>query len=432
MSLNEVGGDPRTSASRSPPSTPPTCAPAAPAALPAGDLHARQQARRGRARGSTCCPRCPAQWGDGLLRLSGWAELYRAHAQAAAARPQRHLAAVPDAGRPLAGLRRRRTTAARGPAPARAGLHAQGRARGQAEHQLGVPGRRLRGRGRALRRGVLAGGAQSLRRRTAEVRPRASRPSASATAWRSSLLKLTAPGVPDLYQGCEQWNFSLVDPDNRRPVDYAALARDLEAVQAVYRQGYPSGGTLAGAEPQRRRRPHQAAGHLAAAAPAAANAAPVPRRELPRAGGGRPAAPSTRSPSRASTNGKPCWWWWPGSPARCAAATTTAWGPELWQGTSVRCGAEGGVAPVPPLAQLAHRRARSDADRRGRGDGPAGAVPRRGRPAVRRAGGGSGGLHEDPVRHARMRTLREDRRAGRRQRRRCRRRSPAWATTCTC
>jgi (1->4)-alpha-D-glucan 1-alpha-D-glucosylmutase len=35
------------------------------------------------------------------------------------------------------------------------------------------------------------------------------------------LLKLTAPGVPDIYQGNELWDFSLVDPDNRRPVDYA-------------------------------------------------------------------------------------------------------------------------------------------------------------------------------------------------------------------
>jgi (1->4)-alpha-D-glucan 1-alpha-D-glucosylmutase len=52
-------------------------------------------------------------------------------------------------------------------------------------------------------------------------------------------LKFTAPGVPDIYQGCEQWNFSLVDPDNRRPVDYAALARELEALQALYRQGWP-------------------------------------------------------------------------------------------------------------------------------------------------------------------------------------------------
>ena len=46
-----------------------------------------------------------------------------------------------------------------------------------------------------------------------------------------TLCKLTAPGVPDVYQGNELWDFSLVDPDNRRPVDYArrrALLADLE------------------------------------------------------------------------------------------------------------------------------------------------------------------------------------------------------------
>jgi (1->4)-alpha-D-glucan 1-alpha-D-glucosylmutase len=37
-----------------------------------------------------------------------------------------------------------------------------------------------------------------------------------------TLLKLTSPGVPDIYQGTELWDFSLVDPDNRRTVDYAS------------------------------------------------------------------------------------------------------------------------------------------------------------------------------------------------------------------
>ncbi len=41
-------------------------------------------------------------------------------------------------------------------------------------------------------------------------------------------LKLTAPGVPDVYQGCELWDLSLVDPDNRRPVDYGARAALLD------------------------------------------------------------------------------------------------------------------------------------------------------------------------------------------------------------
>ena len=39
------------------------------------------------------------------------------------------------------------------------------------------------------------------------------------------LLKATSPGVPDFYRGCELWDFSLVDPDNRRPVDYGLRQR---------------------------------------------------------------------------------------------------------------------------------------------------------------------------------------------------------------
>ncbi|NWA81266.1 malto-oligosyltrehalose synthase [Pseudomonas sp. D2002] len=44
-----------------------------------------------------------------------------------------------------------------------------------------------------------------------------------------SLLRITVPGVPDLYQGAEFWDFSLVDPDNRRPVDFNARQRALDA-----------------------------------------------------------------------------------------------------------------------------------------------------------------------------------------------------------
>ncbi len=49
-------------------------------------------------------------------------------------------------------------------------------------------------------------------------------------------LRLTLPGVPDLYQGSEGWDLSLVDPDNRRPVDYAlrqAWLRDATAADAL-------------------------------------------------------------------------------------------------------------------------------------------------------------------------------------------------------
>ncbi|MGA9340820.1 MAG: malto-oligosyltrehalose synthase [Rhodanobacteraceae bacterium] len=44
-----------------------------------------------------------------------------------------------------------------------------------------------------------------------------------------TVLRLTTPGVPDLYQGCDYWDFSLVDPDNRKPVDYASRRITLTA-----------------------------------------------------------------------------------------------------------------------------------------------------------------------------------------------------------
>jgi (1->4)-alpha-D-glucan 1-alpha-D-glucosylmutase len=46
-----------------------------------------------------------------------------------------------------------------------------------------------------------------------------------------TLLKITSPGVPDFYQGTELWDFSLVDPDNRRPVDFPTRMALLEEVQ---------------------------------------------------------------------------------------------------------------------------------------------------------------------------------------------------------
>jgi (1->4)-alpha-D-glucan 1-alpha-D-glucosylmutase len=46
-----------------------------------------------------------------------------------------------------------------------------------------------------------------------------------------TLLKIAAPGVPDFYQGTELWDFSLVDPDNRRPVDYKHRKRLLDSLR---------------------------------------------------------------------------------------------------------------------------------------------------------------------------------------------------------
>ena len=60
-----------------------------------------------------------------------------------------------------------------------------------------------------------------------------------------TLLKLTSPGVPDIYQGNEIWDFSLVDPDNRRPVDYLVRRSILDTLAEVKPEelmtGWPDG-----------------------------------------------------------------------------------------------------------------------------------------------------------------------------------------------
>jgi (1->4)-alpha-D-glucan 1-alpha-D-glucosylmutase len=53
------------------------------------------------------------------------------------------------------------------------------------------------------------------------------------TSLAQTLIKLTAPGIPDLYQGTELWNFSVVDPDNRRPVDYDVRRRLLHELAGL-------------------------------------------------------------------------------------------------------------------------------------------------------------------------------------------------------
>ncbi|MCE2574436.1 malto-oligosyltrehalose synthase [Komagataeibacter sp. FNDCR2] len=53
-------------------------------------------------------------------------------------------------------------------------------------------------------------------------------PAGALNGLAQTLLRLTTPGVPDLYQGCDLWDFSLVDPDNRTPVDFARRAALLE------------------------------------------------------------------------------------------------------------------------------------------------------------------------------------------------------------
>jgi (1->4)-alpha-D-glucan 1-alpha-D-glucosylmutase len=102
------------------------------------------------------------------------------------------------------------------------------------------------------------------------------------------LLRCAAPGVPDLYQGCEFWDLSLVDPDNRRPVDWEARARALaeaeapETLLAHWRDGRVKQAVLARALALRAERPALFAEGdihpLAAEGPAAAHVLAFVRR----------------------------------------------------------------------------------------------------------------------------------------------------------
>ncbi len=74
------------------------------------------------------------------------------------------------------------------------------------------------------------------------------------------LLRMTVPGVPDLYQGTEFWDFSLVDPDNRRPVDWLPRLmgpsdEPLDALAAGWRDGRIKQGLIARVLDVRRRLP---------------------------------------------------------------------------------------------------------------------------------------------------------------------------------
>ena len=54
------------------------------------------------------------------------------------------------------------------------------------------------------------------------------------------MLKSTLPGVPDFYRGTELWDFNLVDPDNRRPVDYKGRRTRLEKLQKAAKKDFQS------------------------------------------------------------------------------------------------------------------------------------------------------------------------------------------------
>jgi (1->4)-alpha-D-glucan 1-alpha-D-glucosylmutase len=66
-------------------------------------------------------------------------------------------------------------------------------------------------------------------------------PAGAVNGLAQTLLKLTAPGVPDIYHGTELWDFSLVDPDNRRPVSYEQRTNPLPADAQVLIKNWRDG-----------------------------------------------------------------------------------------------------------------------------------------------------------------------------------------------
>ena len=144
------------------------------------------------------------------------------------------------------------------------------------------PGRRLRSGAAALRRRAAGrrGGPQPF---LDDLVAQAARLAwfGALNSLSTSLLKFTSPGVPDIYQGNEVVDLTLVDPDNRRPVDYPALSDRLAALE---RLDPADAGGLARDAP---RRPRQALARLATARRAARAARALSRRRLPRPEGRR-------------------------------------------------------------------------------------------------------------------------------------------------
>lgn len=91
---------------------------------------------------------------------------------------------------------------------------------------------------RAYVRAFLRPGDEWIRRDVTELLDRIALPGA-LNSLAHVLLKVTAPGIPDLFQGMELWNLSLVDPDNRRPVDFALRRRTLKELDGRESGGEP-------------------------------------------------------------------------------------------------------------------------------------------------------------------------------------------------
>ena len=153
----------------------------------------------------------PTEWAQPGARLAGPAPARRPAAGApGVAEPGRRVAAVAGAG---------------------ARLRGEGGPRGR--HLDDVDRRRTRSSRGSCTRWSTPRSTTRRRRRRSTRSSRRIAPFGWSNSLSQKLLQLTMPGVPDVYQGTELWDLSLVDPDNRRPVDYALRRKLLAALTAA-------------------------------------------------------------------------------------------------------------------------------------------------------------------------------------------------------
>jgi (1->4)-alpha-D-glucan 1-alpha-D-glucosylmutase len=159
-------------------------------------------------------------------------------------------------------------------------------------------------------------------------------PAGWANALGQKLVQLTMPGVPDLYQGSELWDLSLVDPDNRRPVDFGHRRELLARIDAGWRPAVESSGAakllvVATALRLRRDRPELFEGYrpLAADGPAAGHAVAFER------GDGQLVTVATRRPLTLERSGG-----WPGTSLTLPGPAGVPW-TDLLTGRAMGAGA---------------------------------------------------------------------------------------------
>jgi (1->4)-alpha-D-glucan 1-alpha-D-glucosylmutase len=159
-------------------------------------------------------------------------------------------------------------------------------------------------------------------------------PAGWANALGQKLVQLTMPGVPDLYQGSELWDLSLVDPDNRRPVDFGHRRELLARIDAGWRPAVESSGAakllvVATALRLRRDRPELFEGYrpLAADGPAAEHALAFER------GDGQLVTVATRRPLTLERSGG-----WPGTSLTLPGPAGVPW-TDLLTGRAMGAGA---------------------------------------------------------------------------------------------